>query len=352
MMDAAERPKEIEEVRAMALVQHRKSQIEASGPNSGDGFDSTSLMNISFDESEDEHIGILLGESSSHLDAPDAEELNYLALDIVQHLAPEKLQRLLANLQEHDAWVQDVVRRNSMLTCDVQRLTEENRLLQSQLDQVVSPAVSTDSVPSALVPCANWKQRRSLSQSDIRQVRSRSSSLKCGARTWRRDKENQSQPNKGNGAKLRLGHRLERALQSIELKPNRNLHENLHGSADGTANISALQADVERLTQRNEKLEAQLNQCNAELEVRTKTLEEVTGEIRRLKQPRNLTIRLNTAKYDRRKSRLSRCDSGEANDMDETQVEVDAKQQGDSRETDSNDCVSSCKATSAIVSPP
>jgi len=108
------------------------------------------------DEEDDESVKSAISNPSDLDD--EEEEVEYLAMEIVNHLPPEQASKLLKNMQAKEKAVQDLVHRNRSLLSSCQKLDEENQALADRLQtaESASTAASTaapeESAPAAPSP--------------------------------------------------------------------------------------------------------------------------------------------------------------------------------------------------------
>lgn len=103
------------------------------------------------DAEEDDDAESLRSAMSHESDFDEDDDADYFALEIVNHLPPDKASRLMRSLRAKEKAVQDLLRRNQRLLGSCQKLDEENQSLEERLkDAVEAPAAAPP--PEAKAP--------------------------------------------------------------------------------------------------------------------------------------------------------------------------------------------------------
>lgn len=100
-------------------------------------------------EEDEESVHSAISNAS---DFEDDEEVEYLAMELVNHLPPEQASKLLKNMRTKEKAVQDLLHRNRSLLDSCQQLDQENQALTDRL-KVSQSTVAAPAAPAA-VPAA------------------------------------------------------------------------------------------------------------------------------------------------------------------------------------------------------
>lgn len=103
-------------------------------------------------EEEDDDAESLRSAMSHESDFDEDDDADYFALEIVNHLPPDKASRLMRSLRAKEKAVQDLLRRNQRLLGSCQKLDEENQSLEERLkdsEEAPPPVAPADPKPSA-----------------------------------------------------------------------------------------------------------------------------------------------------------------------------------------------------------
>mmetsp|Transcript_145536 Transcript_145536/g.362888 ORF Transcript_145536/g.362888 Transcript_145536/m.362888 type:complete len:764 (-) Transcript_145536:169-2460(-) len=84
----------------------------------------------------------------------DDEEVEYLAMDLVNHLPPEKASKLLKNMRTKEKAVQDLLHRNRSLLENCQHLDDENQALTDRLQEAEAQAAAAPPPQPAAPPAS------------------------------------------------------------------------------------------------------------------------------------------------------------------------------------------------------
>jgi len=112
-----------------------------------DGFHEMTPMALDGSDPEDDDCSVHSAISNPS-EFEDDEEVEYLAMDLVNHLPPEKASKLLKNMRTKEKAVQDLLHRNRSLLDSCQRLDDENQALTERVQEAEAQAAAAPPPPA------------------------------------------------------------------------------------------------------------------------------------------------------------------------------------------------------------
>lgn len=242
--------------------------------------------------------------------ASEAEDLNYLALDLVKHVPPEEIPQLFNTLQSQDSLVQDLLRKNRVLARENEQMRSTG-LLQASAGRGEAASGALGEAATRKVRSAGGSDasasapslvRPSVSQPDrsfaVERGKGRPPKVEDPARAFERpppkeapgrglasDQSRQTnQPQRPRARAMLVSSQRSRSLTSLQRDDSG--HEPQPAESGDRATRASLPCS----------LDAQAALL-AKLRSRDPHLDEALEEISKLRKPKSICVRLTRAKY-------------------------------------------------------